>query len=271
MRPRSRAISPRRSCSSSAEWLMMRASSPSSSSRLTRMRAARLPLGELAGGLHDLAERAAEARRERERHEPARDERQQARERGAAPERPALRLDPLDAAAQARDPDDLARAPDRHRGVQQAHARPSRSCARRARRWPASAPTTSGRPPWFSTAASSAPESRRVGEHAPVAADDRDARVHLARGGVDQAVELAVRAFRGPARPRRRAPSGAPRPSGWRRRRRGRAARAWGRRRAAARPARRRSPPPPSSPCGPARTACASLVGSPGPDDSRAI
>ena len=192
MRPRSRAISARRSCSSSAERLMMRASSPSSSSRPHADAGREVAARELARGLHDLAERAAETAREQQRHEPARGERHEARERGAAPQRPALRLDPLDAAAQPRDPDDPARAADRDRRVQQPHADrraralgPRDLAGERAHHLGAAAVVLDRR--------ELGARQRRVGEHAPVRADDRHPRVHLARRRVDQAVELVVR------------------------------------------------------------------------------
>ena len=88
--------------------------------------------GELARGVHDLGERAPERGREQERRERRRREREQARDRRRAPQLAPLRLDAIDAAAEARDADHAfprgGSAPPRRAG-----ARPPWRCvARRA-------------------------------------------------------------------------------------------------------------------------------------------
>ncbi len=89
VRPRSRAISAIRSCSWSADWLMMRASSPSSSSRRTGMRAERLPCAYCrAVSMISRSERASEDESSTERPAVARS----ARARASAPARHRLRL-----------------------------------------------------------------------------------------------------------------------------------------------------------------------------------
>ena len=157
MRPRSRAISARRSCSSSAERLMMRASSPSSSSRLTRMRAARLPLASW---------RAVSMISPSDRPRPT-DSSSDTSPLAASATRPAsaaLRHSARPCAS-IRSMPRLSRAtpttaPARWIGTAAYSRRtPTVELTRSAREtWPARAPTTSERPPWFSTAARSAPD-----------------------------------------------------------------------------------------------------------------
>ena len=192
MRPRSRAISARRSCSSSAERLMMRASSPSSSSRLTRMRAARLPLASWRAvsmispsdrprpreSSSDTSPLAASATRPasaalRQSARPCASIRSMPRLSRATPTTPPARRIGT-AAYSSRTPDRRARA-----------LGPRDLAGEGAHHLGAAAVVLDGR--------ELGAGQGRVREHAPVRADDRHARVHLAGRRVDQAVELAAR------------------------------------------------------------------------------
>ena len=147
VRPRSRAISASRPCSSSADWLMIRASSPSSSSRPHADAGGQVALRDWrAVSMISSSERPERGREQRATASPVASERQQARASAAArhSSRPAPRSRSMPR-LEARD----ARPPCPSRGPappRRAASRPRSRCgARRARAWPASAPCTSGR------------------------------------------------------------------------------------------------------------------------------
>ena len=245
VRPRSRAISATRSCSWSPDWLMMWASSPSSSSRRTLMRADRLPVRELPGGVHDLAQRAGERRREEERQEPGGDEREAEGESGRPPQIVPGRLDLGAVAREARHAHDGVAGPDRHRDVQELGP---------DGRAPALRPGHPARERLLDLRSVGVilergelgARDRGVAEHAPVTRDHRDPRLDVARRLVDHGVEARRAERPGRAHPRRPGPSAAPRRRAPRRSARGPGRSAGARPEGAGRGGRARPPPPPS-------------------------
>ena len=188
VRPRSRAISAIRRCSSSADWLMMRASSPSSSSRRTRMRAERLPRANWrAVSMISRSDRPSDAERS-DGEEPGGDEGQEEGEGPRPPQVAALLLDRPDPAGQARHPHDPTGMAHRHRRVEQLRPHGGAAALGPAR-LPGERPPHLRPPAVVLDRVEVAPGGRRVGEHAAVGGDDRHPRVHLAGGRVHDRVE----------------------------------------------------------------------------------
>ena len=188
VRPRSRAISAIRRCSSSADWLMMRASSPSSSSRRTRMRAERLPRAYWrAASMISWSDRPSEAERRTERSPVATRARRRAKAPARHRSRPCSSIAPI--------PRDRRATPTIRPGMAHRHRRVEklRPHGGAAALGPARLPGE--RPPHLRPRAvvlervEVASGGHRVGDDAPVGSDDRHPRGHLPRGRVHDRVE----------------------------------------------------------------------------------
>ena len=178
VRPRSRAISAIRSCSWSAERLMIRASSPSSSWRRTRMRAERLPCAYCRAVSMISAQRAGRAATESSTERSAVARRARPRARAAARHRlRALLLDRLDPAGEPGHPDDApAIVAHRHRGVEQLGSHRGAAPLGARRRPGAGRPAPPAGRRGSPCASSAAPGGHGVGDDPAVGRDHGDPR-----------------------------------------------------------------------------------------------